>query len=53
MMTLATVLLAVALFFLWRRKADWGWGVVLAVIVIGIVIFARDVDFGTNLGIQL
>jgi drug/metabolite transporter (DMT)-like permease len=53
MMTLALALLAVSAFFLWRRKARWGWAVVMAVLVIGIVIFLRDVDFSSSLGVQL
>ena len=53
MMTLATALLAVISYFLWRRKAEWGWSVVILVLVIGVVIFVHDVDFSTNLGIQL
>jgi hypothetical protein len=53
MMTLAMVLLALSCFFLWVRKAQWGWTMVMAVLVIGIIIFVRDVDFSTNLGIQL
>ena len=53
MMTLAFGLLALAGFFLWRRKAKWGWALVMAALVIGIVIFVQDVDFSSNLGIQL
>ena len=53
MMTLAFTLLAVSSYFLWRQKARWGWSVVLAVLVLGLVIFVRDVDFATNLGTQL
>lgn len=53
MMTLAFALLAVAAFFLWWRKATWGWAVVMAVLILGIVIFVGDVDFTQNLGIQL
>ena len=53
MMTLAMALLAVSCFFLWWQKAQWGWAVVMAVVVIGIIIFVRDVDFSSNLGIQL
>jgi hypothetical protein len=53
MMTLAFGLLAVSAFFLWFRKASWGWSLVLTALIIGIVIFVQDVDFSTNLGIQL
>ena len=53
MMTLAFALLAVATFFLWWRKAKWGWAVVMAALILGIVIFVGDVDFTQNLGIQL
>ena len=53
MMTLAQGLLAVSCYFLWRRKAGWGWMAVLLVLLLGVVIFVRDVDFGSNLGIQL
>jgi hypothetical protein len=53
MMTLTWGLLAIGSFFLWRSKARWGWAVVMAALVLGIVIFMRDVDFTSNLGIQL
>lgn len=53
MMTLAFALLAVSSFLLWWRKAQWGWAVVLAALVLGIVIFNGDVDFTQNLGIRL
>ncbi len=53
MMTLANGLLAIACYFLWRNQARWGWIAVMVVLVIGIVIFMRDVDFNSNLGIQL
>jgi len=53
MMTLAFGLLTVSSFFLWFNKARWGWSLVLAALVIGIIIFVQDVDFSTNLGIQL
>lgn len=53
MMTLAFTLLAISCFFLWRRQAQWGWAVVLTVLVLGLVIFIRDVDFSSTLGIQL
>ena len=53
MMTLAMLLLTVSVFFLWWRKAQWGWATVIAALIVGIVIFVQDVDFSTNLGIQL
>ena len=53
MMTLAQGLLAVSCYFLWHRKARWGWMTVILVLIMGAVIFFRDVDFGTNLGVQL
>lgn len=53
MMTLAHGLLALSCYFLWRRRARWGWMTVMLVLLLGVVIFARDVDFSTNLGIQL
>ena len=52
MMTLTFALLAGNCFFLLRRKAKWGPAVVMAALVIGVVIFVRDVDFAANLGIQ-
>ena len=53
MMTLAMLLLAVSVFLLWWHKARWGWLTVMAALIVGIVIFFQDVDFTTNLGIQL
>lgn len=53
MMTVAMTLLALSCLFLWLRKAQWGWVVAIAVLILGIVIFVGDVDFSTNLGIQL
>lgn len=53
MMTLAFGLLAFSSFFLWRRKAQWGWAVAMLALLLGIVIFAGDVDFTQNLGIWL
>lgn len=53
MMTLAFALLAVTAFFLWWRKAKWGWALVMVVLILGIVIFVGDADFTQNLGIQL
>lgn len=53
MMTLTMGLLAVAAFFLWWRQAGWGWTLVMLALVIGIVIFMGDVDFSSNLGVQL
>ena len=53
MMTLAQGLLAVSCYFLWRGRARWGWMTVILVLIMGAVIFFRDVDFGTNLGVQL
>ncbi len=52
MMTVTYGLLAIACFILWRR-VRWGWTLVMAALVLGIVVFARDVDFSSNLGIQL
>jgi len=53
MMTLAFALLALSSFFLWRRRAGWGWAAVMVVLVLGIIIFMSDVDFGSKLGVQL
>ncbi len=53
MMTLTMGLLAIAAFFLWWRKAQWGWAVVTVALAIGIIIFIGDVGFSSNLGIQL
>jgi len=53
MMTLTYALLAAAAFFLWRRKAEWGWTVVLVALALGVVIFAGAADFSQNLGIRL
>jgi hypothetical protein len=53
MMTVAFGLLAVSCFFLWRNKADWGWAVVMIALILGIVIFMGDVDFSSQLGLQL
>ncbi len=53
MMTLTFATLAVSSFFLWWRKAQWGWVAVLAALVLGLVIFNGDVDFSQNLGIRL
>lgn len=53
MMTLTFALLAVSSFFLWWRKAQWGWVAVLAALVLGLVVFSGDVDFSQNLGIRL
>ena len=53
MMTVTFGLLAVSAFFLWRRKAEWGWAAVLIALILGIVIFMGDVDFSANLGVQL
>ena len=53
MMTVAFGLLAVSSYVLWRRKAGWGWGLVMAALVLGLIVFARDVDFSANLGLQL
>ncbi len=51
-MTIAFGLLAVASLLLWRR-VQWSWTLVVAALLLGIVIFVQDVDFSTNLGIQL
>lgn len=53
MMTLTFALLAVSSFFLWWRKAQWGWVAVLAALVLGLVVFSGDVDFSQNLGVRL
>jgi len=53
MMTLTLGLLTVSAYFLWRRKARWGWVVVMVALVIGIIIFVGDIDVSSSLGIQL
>jgi hypothetical protein len=53
MMTLTMGLLALSAFFLWWRKARWGWAVVMAALAIGIIIFIGDVGFSSSLGVQL
>jgi len=53
MMTLTFGLLALSAFFLWWRKTQWGWALVVAVLALGVVIFAGDVDFSQALGIRL
>jgi len=53
MMTLAFGLIAVSCFFLWRRKAQWAWALVMAALIVGVIIFVQDVDFAAKLGIQL
>ena len=53
MMTLAMALLTLSCLFLWIRKAQWLWAVVMVVLVIGVIIFVGDVDFSSNLGVQL
>jgi len=53
MMTLTLGLLTLSSYFLWRRKAQWGWAAVMAALLIGLVIFMRDVDFTASLGVQL
>lgn len=53
MMTLAFALIAVGSFFLWRRKAQWSWVLVMAALIVGVIIFVGDVDFGAKLGVQL
>ncbi len=53
MMTLTFGLLVVSSFFLWWRKAQWGWVAVLAALVLGLVVFSGDVDVSQNLGIRL
>ena len=52
MMTVTFGLLAAGCIALWRR-ARWGWALVMAALVLGIVVFVGDVDFSSNLGIQL
>ncbi len=52
MMTVTYALLALACILLWRR-VQWSWTLVMAALVLGIVIFMQDVDFSSNLGIQL
>ena len=53
MMTVTFGLLAVSSFFLWWRKAEWGWAAVMIALILGIVIFMGDVDFSSKLGVQL
>lgn len=53
MMTAAMLLLTLSCIFLWWNKAQWVWLPVMAALIIGIVIFVQDVDFSTNLGVQL
>jgi MYXO-CTERM domain-containing protein len=53
MMTLAFGLIALSLFFLWRRRTRWGWAAVMVALVLGIIIFMGDVDFTSKLGVQL
>ena len=53
MMTVAFGLFAVSCFFLWHRNAQWGWAAVMIALIFGIIIFVGDVDFSSNLGIQL
>ena len=53
MMTLTMALLTVSSFFLWWRKARWGWLTVMAALIVGIIIFVQDIDFSSSLGIQL
>ena len=53
MMTLTWGLLTISCFFLWRYRTQWEWTAIIAALIIGIVIFVRDVDFTANLGIQL
>jgi len=53
MMTMTFGLVAASTFFLWRRKAEWGWAAMMIALIIGIVIFLGDVDFASRLGVQL
>jgi hypothetical protein len=53
MMTLTMGLLAVSAFFLWWRKARWAWALVMVALLIGIIIFVRDIGFSSSLGVQL
>ena len=52
MMAIAFALLALASVLLWRR-VQWSWALVIAALILGIVIFVGDVDFSSDLGIQL
>ena len=52
MMTVTYGLLAIACLLLWWR-VRWAWAFVMAALVLGIVVFVGDVDFSSNLGIQL
>lgn len=52
MMTIAFALMAAAVILLWRGAA-WSWLLVMAALALGVVIFVGDVDFASNLGIQL
>ena len=53
MMTAAMSLLTVGCIALWWKKSRWAWWTVVLALVIGVVIFVQDVDFSSNLGIQL
>jgi hypothetical protein len=53
MTTLAFGLIAASCFFLWRRSAAWSWALVLLALAVGGLVFVGDVDFSTQLGLQL
>ena len=53
MMTAAMSLLTVGCIALWWKKARWVWLTVMLALVVGVAIFVQDVDFSSNLGIQL
>lgn len=53
MMTLTFGLIAAGSFVLWRRRSPSAWLWVMAALILGVVIFAGDVDLGTRLGVQL
>ena len=53
MMTLAHALLAIGAYFLWRHGSRWGWNAVMLALMLGGVIFMRDVDFSSALGVRL
>ena len=52
MTTITYALLAVACVLLWRR-VQWSWALVMAALILGIIVFVHDVDFSSNLGVQL
>lgn len=53
MMTAIMTLLTVSGIAVWWKKAQWAWMPVMLALMIGVYIFAQDVDFSTDLGIRL